>query len=72
MMPCGPSVDRHLEGVQQFLDAGFERIAVLQAGRDQDGFFGFWNEQLKPRLVKAGLTAARQEAAAPAASRNSR
>jgi G6PDH family F420-dependent oxidoreductase len=72
MMPCGPSVDRHLQGIQQFLDAGFERIAVLQAGRDQDGFFGFWNEQLKPRLVKAGLTAARQEAAAPAASRNSR
>lgn len=38
LLPCGPSVDRHLEGIQKFLDAGFERIAFLQAGRDQDGF----------------------------------
>ena len=69
MMPCGPSVDRHLEGIQQFLDAGFERIAVLQAGRDQDGFFGFWNAELKPRLEKTGL-APRREAAVGVAPRN--
>ncbi len=72
MPPCGPSVNRHLEGLQKFLDAGFERIAALQAGRDQDGFFGFWNEELKPRLEKSGLAARRQEAAAPAAGRSSR
>jgi G6PDH family F420-dependent oxidoreductase len=71
-VPCGPSVDRHLEGIQKYLDAGFERIAVLQAGRDQDGFFGFWNEELKPRLEKSGLAPRRQEAAAPAAGRSSR
>jgi hypothetical protein len=72
MMPCGPSVERHLEGIQKFLDAGFDRIAVLQAGRDQDGFFGFWNEELKPRLEKMGIAARRQDAAAPAAGRSSR
>jgi G6PDH family F420-dependent oxidoreductase len=72
LLPCGPSVDRHLEGIQQFLDAGFERIAFLQAGRDQEGFFGFWNEELKPRLEKMGLVARRQETAAPAAGRSSR
>ncbi len=58
--------------MQKFLDAGFERIAILQAGRDQDGFFSFWNEELKPRLEKAGLAARRQDAAAPAAGRSSR
>jgi hypothetical protein len=72
LLPCGPSVDRHLEGIQQFLDAGFERIAFLLAGRDQEGFFGFWNEELKPRLEKMGLVARRQETAAPAAGRSSR
>jgi G6PDH family F420-dependent oxidoreductase len=66
MMVCGPSVDRHLEGIQKFLDAGFDHIAFLQAGRDQDGFIGFWHEELKPRLERAGLTARGQEAATPA------
>src|SRR5207253_1182398 len=70
--PCGPNVNRHLEGIQKYLDAGFDRIAILQAGRDQDGFFGFWNEELKPRLGQMGLAAGRQEAAAPAAGRSSR
>jgi len=71
-VPCGPNVNRHLEGIQKYLDAGFDRIAILQAGRDQDGFFGFWNEELKPRLGQMGLAAGRQEAAAPAAGRSSR
>ena len=72
LLPCGPSVDHHLEGIQTFLEAGFEQIAFLQAGRDQDGFFGFWNDELKPRLEKAGLAARGQDAAAPAAGRSPR
>jgi G6PDH family F420-dependent oxidoreductase len=71
-IPCGPSVDRHLEGIQKYLDAGFDRIAVLQAGRDQKSFFGFWNQELRPRLEKSGAASRRQEAAAPAAGRSSR
>jgi hypothetical protein len=71
-VPCGPSVDRHLEGIKKYVDAGFDQIAVLQAGRDQDSFFQFWNEALKPGLEKAGLSARRQDAAAPAAGRSSR
>ena len=71
-VPCGPSVDRHLEGIKKYVDAGFDQIAVLQAGRDQDSFFQFWNEELKPGLEKAGLSAPRQDAAAPAAGRSSR
>ena len=71
-IPCGPSVDRHIDGIKKYVDAGYDRIAVLQAGRDQDGFFRFWNEELKPGLEKAGLSARAQEAAAPAAGRSSR
>lgn len=71
-LPCGPNVDRHIEGIKQYVDAGFDRIAVLQAGRDQDNFFRFWSEELKPGLEKAGLAGRAQEAAAPAAGRKSR
>jgi G6PDH family F420-dependent oxidoreductase len=71
-IPYGPNVDRHVEGIKRYVDAGFDRIAVLQAGRNQDGFFRFWNEELKPGLQRAGLTARDQEAAAPAAGRSSR
>lgn len=69
-MPCGPNVERHLEGIKKYVDAGFDRIALLQAGPDQEGFFRFWTQELKPGLAKAGLAA--QEAAAPAAGRSSR
>ena len=69
---CGPSVDRHLEAIQKYLDAGFDHIAFLQAGRDQQSFFGFWNEELKPRLEKSGGVSRPQEAAAPATGRSSR
>ncbi len=71
-IPYGPNVDRHIEGIKTYVDAGFDRIAVLQAGRNQDGFFRFWNEELKPGLQRAGLAARDQEAAAPAAGRSSR
>jgi coenzyme F420-dependent glucose-6-phosphate dehydrogenase len=47
---CGPDVERYAEQVQQYLDAGFDHIYFHQVGRDQEGFFRFWQEQLGPRL----------------------
>lgn len=55
LMPCGPDPERHLEGIKQFTDAGFEHIAVLQAGPDQEGFLRFWTDELRPRLQKEGV-----------------
>jgi G6PDH family F420-dependent oxidoreductase len=69
-IPCGPDPEKHIEGIKKFIDAGFEHIAVLQAGPDQEGFIRFWSDELKPRLGKLGIGA--QEAAAPAAGRSSR
>ena len=34
----------------EYLDAGFDHIYIHQIGRDQEGFFRFWREQLGPRL----------------------
>lgn len=47
---CGPDVERHLEVINQFSDAGFDHIALMNAGPDQDGFFDFFEKTLRPRL----------------------
>ena len=48
---CGPDVERHLEVIGQFTDAGFDHVALMNAGPDQDGFFDFFERTLRPRLT---------------------
>ncbi len=50
MIPCGPDPERHVEGIRAYMDAGFERIAVVQVGDDQEGFLKFWCDEVLPRL----------------------
>ncbi len=50
MVPCGPDPERHVTGIQTYVDAGFERIAVVQVGDDQEGFLRFWTKEVLPRL----------------------
>jgi G6PDH family F420-dependent oxidoreductase len=47
---CGPDVKRHVEVAQQFSDAGFDRLALINAGPDMDGFFDFARTELLPAL----------------------
>jgi G6PDH family F420-dependent oxidoreductase len=47
---CGPDVERHVEVVKQFTDAGFDRIVLQNAGPDPDGFISFFTGTLAPRL----------------------
>ena len=49
-VPCGPDVEAHAQGIRQYLDAGYQRVAVVDLGEDEDGFFRFWREQLAPAL----------------------
>ena len=51
---CGPDVTRHLAVAQQFVDAGFDHVALLNAGPDPDGFFDFFQSELQEPL--RGLT----------------
>jgi G6PDH family F420-dependent oxidoreductase len=48
---CGPDVDRHLEVINQFTDAGFDHVALMNVGPDPDGFFDFFENDLRPRLT---------------------
>jgi hypothetical protein len=56
LVSCGPDPDRHLTAIRKYLDAGFDHVAVVQAGPDQEAFRRFWERELRPRLE--GLRAA--------------
>jgi G6PDH family F420-dependent oxidoreductase len=49
-VPCGPDPAPVLEAIEAWVDAGFDRIAIHQVGPDQEGFFRFWERELRPRL----------------------
>jgi G6PDH family F420-dependent oxidoreductase len=50
-VPCGPDIDRHLQALQQFADAGVDELFVQQIGPDQDAFFGAWAREVLPRFA---------------------
>ncbi len=52
LVPCGPSVDGIAEGVRQFSEAGFERVALVQIGDRQREFCDFFEGELGEALRK--------------------
>jgi G6PDH family F420-dependent oxidoreductase len=46
----GPDVQRYVEHVQQYVDAGFDRIVLQNAGPDPEGFVGFFTRELAGRI----------------------
>jgi G6PDH family F420-dependent oxidoreductase len=49
-VPCGPDPERHVEVISKYLEAGFDRVYVNQIGPEQEGFFQFFRDELRPRL----------------------
>ena len=49
-IPCGPDVQKHVDGIKSFSDLGYDKIAVVYPGTDTDGFMKFWQDKLKPQL----------------------
>lgn len=54
-IPCGPDLDKIVEAVSSYWEAGFTDIALVQVGVDEHpaGFFGFAREKLLPALREA-------------------
>ncbi len=48
--PHGPDPETYLRAIDEFVDAGFDHILLTQAGPDQDGFFEFFERELRPEL----------------------
>ncbi|TDU88049.1 G6PDH family F420-dependent oxidoreductase [Kribbella voronezhensis] len=49
---CGPDVARHVEIAKPFVEAGYDQLALINAGPDMDGFFDFFSKELGPALRK--------------------
>jgi coenzyme F420-dependent glucose-6-phosphate dehydrogenase len=50
--PCGPDPKPVLDSVRQYLSAGYDHLYFHQIGPDQDGFFRFWEQELRPGLAE--------------------
>lgn len=48
---CGPDVQRHLDAIQEYIDAGFDHIYIHQIGPDQAGFIEFAKQHLLPAFA---------------------
>jgi G6PDH family F420-dependent oxidoreductase len=57
-IPCGPDVETHVASIRQFVDAGFTHVHVTQIGPDQEGFFRFFERELRPALEGIGAAVA--------------
>jgi hypothetical protein len=51
-VPCGPDPDPVFEQCRQALETGFTHLYFHQVGPDQEGFFRFWEQELRPRLER--------------------
>jgi G6PDH family F420-dependent oxidoreductase len=47
---CGPDVDRHVEQVRAYADAGFDELYINQIGPEQDAFFEAYRERVLPQV----------------------
>ena len=48
-IPCGVDPDLHAEAIRRWVDAGFDRIAIV-ALCNLDRFFEVWEQELRERL----------------------
>jgi len=49
----GDEVSAYVEKVREFTDAGYERVALVQVGPDQEAFCSWYAETLAPALRTA-------------------
>jgi hypothetical protein len=48
--PCGPDIERHVQAIEEYADAGFDEVYVQQIGPEQDLFFEAYRENVIPRF----------------------
>lgn len=49
-IPVGPDPQKHIAGIKEFVDAGFDHVYVHQVGPQQDEFFRFYSEKVIPEF----------------------
>ncbi len=73
-VPCGPDLERHVEAIARYRDAGFDELYVQQIGARHERFFELYANEVLPRFHdrsderhddgSAGRDGARREPAA--------
>jgi G6PDH family F420-dependent oxidoreductase len=49
-VPCGPDLDRHVESLQEYADAGVDELYVQQIGGGDEQFFEAYAREVMPRF----------------------
>lgn len=47
---CGSDPQAHVEGIEEFADAGYDHVYVHQVGPNQEEFFRFYEEEVIPQF----------------------
>ena len=47
---CGPDPDRYVQVIKEYADAGVDVLHIAQIGPDQEGFFDFFNDKVRPQI----------------------
>jgi G6PDH family F420-dependent oxidoreductase len=50
-VPCGPDLDRHLESIQEYADAGVDELYIQQIGGGHEQFFEVYAREVLPRFT---------------------
>ncbi|HEX9968063.1 MAG TPA: TIGR03557 family F420-dependent LLM class oxidoreductase [Solirubrobacterales bacterium] len=48
---CGPDPQRHIEAIEEYVEAGYDHVYVHQVGPEQDGFFDFYAREVLPKFA---------------------
>jgi G6PDH family F420-dependent oxidoreductase len=60
---CGPDPTKHLAAIRKYAEAGYDHICVHQVGRDQKGFFEFYEREILPHLKEIRVAGRRPSGA---------
>jgi hypothetical protein len=56
-VPCGPDlVDDLRDSVRSYVDAGYDHVYFHQIGDDQEGFFHYWERELRDVLTELAVS----------------
>jgi G6PDH family F420-dependent oxidoreductase len=52
-VPCGPDMERHMQAIKEYADAGFDELYVGQISEQQESFFEAYAREILPRFAGA-------------------
>ena len=52
LIPCGPDAEKYLNGIREYIEAGFNHIFIHQIGPNQEQFMDFCAKEIFPQIAK--------------------